>query len=76
MADRAIALVKMIVDQLIRELQTYPEDWLVLMEVNSFRKPALDVDIQTHDSKLWVIITDEVHTQKVATDDELDNSTS
>lgn len=48
----------MIVDELIKELQTYPEDWEVHIEVNGTQSIARDVDMESSRNMVAVVIHD------------------
>ena len=48
----------MIVYELMKLLETYPQDWPVLLEVKGAKAPANEVDMESGEGNVWVIITD------------------
>lgn len=46
----------MIVDDLIRELQTYPQDWPVLLGVKGVYARAIEVEIKSDETAACVLI--------------------
>lgn len=54
----------MIADELIRELQTFPPDWEIHIEVDGVERVAKSVDMESGGTGVWIMITDKVIERK------------